>query len=815
MPGPAAPAAGRWEAVPRFLLRSAGFGYGLVDLRRPALVSALLDRRRRAAAVDAVRAEWHQLHFPRARAALQADGADRAAFAALHRAARDVDRSRAPRGGPGPASGAGWTDRWAAALDQLAAADQRVDAEAAQALGEGRRALRGLLGDPGFLAALTASNPGAAERVVLALRADPDGRRSATRQHERLVYAYAQRLATKNETTAFFGPIDYGTLGGDRAGGGVRLRYAGRPLQARVVRLSHWAVQEIADRVAAVPAVAARLPLRLRAGCWVRDGTLVVATSDRQVPLPAEQAGLLAAVAGGPERGLHELPAAESRLARELLDRGLLTTELLVPAALDDPAGWLADRLAAFEADGITGAGTWRLLLDRLRAGAAELGGVPDAQREPVLRETERAFSAGTGRPARRGAGQHYADRLVVGEDCRGGVAECVLSDAAAVALVGRLAPVLSLCASYSVVVQQAVLRRAAALHRRLGGGPVGYLRFVTELDRAEPMSGVLADAAVLDWLRQLDGVVGAATTGGEARTGTAGLRPLLREVPDGTLVSPDVLLGADPARPGTALADVPLVLGEVHHGAQVWTHLTGLDPELDRTGADVAALLRAGDPDLASVLHRRTQGKAFEREVAGTAVEFRTRAALRHRQLLLVESLQVRAAGDGLGLVGPGGRPLRLRARHPRSPANWLFGPPPVVAPAPLGAAAVRPRVVVGDVVAWRRRWQVDGAGLQPLITAATPALLVRAADDLVAGLGLPDLVFARHPGARKPVFADLRCPTSLAHLAHYLRGAGQAQLEEMLPTPAQWWLRPAGTPVSCEWRLTLGWRGPAEAPC
>ncbi len=504
-----------------------------------------------------------------------------------------------------------------------------------------------------------------------------------------------------------------------------------------------------------------------------------------------------------------ELTQRQQGLADELLARGTLVSPLLVPAALDHPAQWLARRFRELEKAGATGVGRHREFLERLTSAADALAATGHAAREPRLRALEQEFTRTTGVPARRGAGEHYADRLVVGEDCRGAVRRCVVPEDGTRALASRLDPLLTLCGSFTVRVQRAVERHAAEVHRGLGGGAVPYLRLVAALDRTVSPDRVQDEPDVAGWLDRLDAAVLRAERAGVSTPAPDDLDALRCDLPDGLLASPDLLLGADPTVPGTSLAELPLIVGEIHHGAQVWTHLSALDPDPDRTARDVAYALRAHDPGIASVLHRRTQGKAFEREVPGPVVTFRTRPALPHDDVWRAEDLTVVADGDGrLGLRAPDGRALRLRPRHPRSAGNWLFGPPPLITPDVLRAAPRAPRVVIGDVVAWRRRWTLDTAALDALRRPTGPAALVRSADALVTRLALPDLVFVRADHARKPVFADLRCPTSLGHLAHHLRTARAARLTEMLPRPGQWWLRPGGRRVGCEWRLTFDWR-------
>lgn len=796
---------GSWRAVSRFLIRSAGFPFHLVELGGDAI--AVVCQRRVDALIELRRLQerWPAC-FAAAVARLERAQADRAMFKAVYRARRDVLAGRRVGEQAAALLDAEWVRDWQRSTERLLAAELELDEAVRRTTELGRTRLRMSLSDPRFAAAVTAGNPELLDRLIATLSADPTGSRSATRQDERAVYAYAQRLATKNETISFFGPIDYGALGGDR----TRISYAGVPVQQRRTRLSYWPVQLIAEHLAADPAVAARLPLRLRAGlAYAGDSVLLVATSGRRLPLRSDQAAAVERVWSGGV-SLASLPADLVEPARNLLARKVFTCAPVVPTALDDPLRWLRDLLAELVRDGVSSAAPWLALAEKFASQAASVD-LRDADASARLAALEAGFTEATGQPARRGAGQHYADRLLVTEDCGGGVVDCTVSEPDAEVLTERLAPTLRLCASFSLLMQRVVRDRALVLHARLARqGPVSYLRLVAELDASTTLREVLADPRVTAWSTRLDTIVDTAEVDGEATVDPAALHPLCTEPPPGLVVSPDIFLCSDVST--SDMRTVGLVVGEIHHGAQVWSHLSVLDPDPARTEREVATVTGAGG-SLAALLCRRTQGKAFEREIPGPVVPFRAVAAQHHDRVLPAETLLVRVSDDDLVLTASDGSPVRLHSRHPRSPSNWLFGPPPVVPPTALGDRPVAPRVVIGDVVAWRRRWQLTGARLGELVASTEPAKLVRAAASLCTELGLPRLVFAKAATARKPVFADLRCPFSLAHLAHYVRGSATVQFSEMLPRPEQWWLRPAGQPVSCEWRLTFGWTGDPPA--
>jgi hypothetical protein len=819
-----------WTASPRFMVRSAGFPFALVDTASQDLLTALTRRRLLRGRLEAQRATLTREAAPAAKAELAQRGAGKTEYKALYRLIRVATTSyRQVTCPPGtPASLRRWAECWNASAEALDD-DQAETVEQARTAERRAVALMGRLADdPAFRDAVLLSSPGVFDRVVAGWRwsgrNEPAGRETGPgrelpgreRQDARTVYAYAQRFATKNETTSFFGPVDYGWLrpamvpGGSATG--VRLRRAPGLHLARKARLTAWATEAISAAVASDPALRGQLPVRIRPGLAVSDGALLNALTGRRVRVP--EAWLHALDVCG--RGV-ALETARARCGTGtvelIVERGLAEVGWVLPAAVDDPLEWVRGQLAGMAEGAPEAAARWLGVFDRFQCLVRDFERAAGERRQAALARVEREFSRVTGKEPRRGDGRMYADRMVVTEDCRGNADILDLGADAAAAVTRRLAPVLDLCVAYSTVVREVIEEKALDVFARAApAGRMPYLAFAAAVDQAIDMDEVQRAPAVRDWLARLDRLVLARERDGTSQLGLADLPGLLRARGETVVLSPDIFIGGDPCLPGADLDTMPIVVGEIHHGVQTWTHLSILDPELGAAERAVAGL--TADLPLAGNVFRRTEGKAFERELPGPVVEFRSVSAHAQARPLRIESLWVVLDSGRPRLITETGEQLPLRARHPRCASNWLLGQLPVIAPTPLRSARRAPRVLVGDVTAWRRRWVLDEEGLAPLRRAGRAGELVCAADDLRDETGLPRLVFARTAGARKPVFADLSCPLSLRHLIHYAGEAPDLTLTEMLPVPGQWWWSPAGVPQSCEWRMAFASasdRGPA----
>jgi hypothetical protein len=74
---------------------------------------------------------------------------------------------------------------------------------------------------------------------------------------------------------------------------------------------------------------------------------------------------------------------------------------------------------------------------------------------------------------------------------------------------------------------------------------------------------------------------------------------------------------------------------------------------------------------------------------------------------------------------------------------------------------------------------------------------------------MGLPDHVFAKFPGERKPVLVDVRSPALLRVFVNLLEQRGEVLLSEMWPAPGKLWLGASGGRHTAELRCTYFWGG------
>jgi hypothetical protein len=647
----------------------------------------------------------------------------------------------------------------------------RSDAE----LDEQRAALWDLAAQPLVQEAIWLSNPAVFENELSSSHATSN-RSSKIKRRERRLYAYLQRLAAKNDTTSFFGPLNYGRFGDE-----PEFKLGAERISRRRGFVAFRAVVELADRIGAEPDLLPHLrprrdPLRDADDpvLGLCDGETTVADLCERLSLSPEAIGGLAA-AGRLRLGPH-LPESE------VDPLGHLIAELHRMPENDTVLGWLTE-------------------LTTLADLAAEFAETPWPERKTVLDRADRHYARLTGHTAREGDGRMFRDRTLLYEECRGDVERLTLGTAQADVIVDALGPVLDLCASYSSLIQDDLQAAGRALFDRLNG-PVSFPRFVAAWRREYPQG---TPTPLADRLRN---ALTALVTG-SAETVVLSpddVRALCPPSPDPVVASPDLMIAAADFD-AIAAGEFRLVLGEIHHGIQPAGWMLSVADDAEEWQAELAEHNPAGSANL--VFRRRM--KLAPPEFPGPSVQLGGTAANPDR----IDAGRLRVVLDGDRLVlreGGDGRPIRFRPP--------TFGVPfdlfavfecfsfPTVRPPTIRLGDHTPRVEIGGVVYQRRRWELASADIPG---RDRPADLLSGAVALRERFGLPERVFVRSPAEPKPVYLDLANPFAVELLAVLARGCDRLVVEEMLPGPEDLWLHREDGPYCAELRMVMSREGGA----
>ncbi|QSQ25140.1 hypothetical protein JY651_09495 [Pyxidicoccus parkwayensis] len=656
-----------------------------------------------------------------------------------------------------------------------------------------RRNLRARAADPSIQEAVFLSSPAMFDNVwsrYLNGGERPDT--SDARRVERQVYTYLQRFCAKNETTSFFGPISYGERTSDD---GYDVRTVPSGNTRRRTFFSFWAVTELARAVMRERTLRPHLPLRLNPLFTVTPGRATCAPLKLDVPLSAQAEQLLSVLKE------HPTPAAAARalgLATEDVERQalpLVKTALLLwglPFRPNDFGTFESVREAVAALPESDARARWLERLDMLARMRADFETVDLVRRRELLPRLEATFTEATGKPARRGEGQVYADRLILYEEAsspfrlRFGAR---FTEELEAALTGAL----ELSAAYGEKVQRGFKEQ---VRDALGPdeAPLDLLDYAVRL-RPDNVSGSRFSPVPPVFLDD-DGT----------RARTLPVDFLGTSTPGGRYALPDVCLAAKQDGSG-----FEVMLARVHHHLLLWSWLSAFQPERERY-ASVASRWLDADPAARGLV-----GLSIRRRNKGFYVYPGRRLVYSVSDVLDVEEgaltpadVKVRPTPQGPVLVDGKGEPLHLYL-----PLDDFSSYPPFAAlshpqvlHAPLRTKGNHlPRLHIGGALYQRERWELAA---ERFSKPTGFDLFLAVQRERRAG-GWPRFVFMRSSKERKPYLIDTSSPFALDLLSHLAREAERLSVEEMYPAPEQLWLKDSRGRYTCELRMQFTrWTGP-----
>jgi hypothetical protein len=646
---------------------------------------------------------------------------------------------------------------------------------AAEAARETEEALCRVAGRDAFRLAVASANCELHDRNLVPFL---DGDRAHRRQRARRLMGMLQRFAAKNDTANGFGPIDRVVLGGPQA---LACPVPDRPGRGdRVGLLGWWVVQAFADLVALDPEVSPRLSDRLHSLVELDGDHLRL--RDRAFRLPATELQRL-------ERLDRGLPLAADESLDRLRQAGIVRRDLLVPAAQNDPAGWLSRYLAGL---GGEAAERWRRELDDLRRRADALAHAPAGARRELMERLEADVATRVRVQVRgRGQGQFYADRRVLYEEGRGAPGVYGLGGPVLEAVREDLALVCTLAAVHGYAQ---FLDASAWLRARCGGEERSLPQVAALLEDADaPLDAVLAGGRAAALTAALE-----TAAGPEGRLDCDRLLGALDDLPlpDLALASPDLMLALPAAR---ELARARPVVGELHAGIHVLGLMEMFWPEGGPWEWAAAAL---GDPRaICQVVTRRSQGKAYAQELPARSIGFE--AAAVHGEAVRFGAMRVRWEGERPRLLFPDGGLADMLPVDLSNPLYRTLSPHAAELPRMFVSRAASPEVRLGRMTLQRRRWRLR----LPAPPASVPDRFL-AARALRAAAGCPEQVFVRSPSERKPFLVDFRNPLLTDLLWHWSGGADRVEVSAMDPGGDQLWLGRAGAGCCSELRMAAAMR-------
>ncbi len=666
--------------------------------------------------------------------------------------------------------------------------------------------------DPRFVEAMLWQNPEAAKLVLPKVRDLSHKRNRGLRQAQGLVANYLQRYCVKNDTIGFFGPVGWATLDEED-----RVEVVPGPtlLRRRAVYFEHWALMRLAEHFSQSEDVRMHVAPRLLPSVRV-EGTTVHYRVDKSTRVPPHVAELLQCATGEvsaqalsealcrAETNDIEDPDEVVQMLEELGEMGLITWTIEVPSGGPNAAAALRKQLADLPASAAAESALASFdSLDAARAHVESCAGDPEALSE-TLRDLAAQFTELVGQPATRNAGQMYAGRTMVYEDCLRDVSASLGRP-----FVEAFAPALHLMAmsaqwfSYEIASQYRAL--ADTVFDELEpskDGTVPYVAlwkvlaptFPKSTDDASSIAKQVRERLTQAW-GELFGLE--AAKGDVIKLRSSDLLSRAEALfaspfpgwPSARHVSPDMMLAASPD--AFAAGDFVGVLGEIHLGNSVpsTVRLQQHDAPMD--------VFTWNDDDLQTTVVCPVQpGELVTRadRVSWSATDVslelgKTRSWREREDVLRVADLRVRRTDGRLQVeTRDGSRVFDIIAfLDPyltfTTTSNFSWAP----------SQQYVPRVMIDDLVVLRQQWKYSNPQQFDFVSLNEGPEQFLACKRWAQEQGLPRWVFYKVPEETKPIFLDFDSPVLVAKARNILHKASRVSFSEMSPSFDELWLTDA----------------------
>jgi hypothetical protein len=649
------------------------------------------------------------------------------------------------------------------------------------------------------------------------------------RRGEQLFYAYLNRFCAKNDTTSFFGPVNYGNFN-------VLLPTAfhqhfrpNEQIGKRQVFMAHWVVKALSHEISTdARLVPYLIPRRNPLARVLGDQCIYLHGVNRALRLPPGSYTLFCHIDGctsiqGLADGLRLKIDEIVGLLRLLQKARLVETDIPVTPTRVHALQDLQSRVAMLPSTVNRGA---QELLEQAENWCIRLQETQWPERIQTWTAAEQWAAEHVPVGVRRGGGTLYADRLAFYEDCQGSLETLEIGGSLYQALTG---PILTILRLYTVAAalrwldQQSIGQRAFE-HMKQHEETVRYIDMIGQIEQ-EIANMPLSEQLATRIRTHLQQKLSAREQRQEIHLTEADIQEIcapFAEMTDAVLrhhrillPSPDLLVAASSLEE-VERGNFRLVLGELHDdcsslfgGFFAYFHT---DPQ--KLSLVLEQRLRAvpGWERMASIVSER-RNKYVTPELPGYTICLGGTSIKDRTQVIPIADVEVRKVENYLTLWANG--PLTLYPGDLHSVAHGCFALPSVV---PLAWRITEedehtPRIVVDGIVVQREEWPLDAQQVRLPQEKGDGFVLMTHARRLQRRYGWPDQLFVKWSASEKPVLIDLAIPWAVRWLMKIADQAERLLISEMYPGPDQLWWTDAHGKHTFELRTAYFYTHPQQA--
>lgn len=636
-------------------------------------------------------------------------------------------------------------------------------------------------------------------------------RNSDVKRMERRFFNYLQRLCGKNETSSFFGPLNYGRIDDADPSFLAAEFQEGDIIKHREVFLSFWAIKSLTEAIKGEEQLRPHLPVHLHplVEAVPEQGILHLHNSGKTLKVGHALASLLHTEEG---KSLSELLVhldekermSVQKLLSHLLKAGLLNQEIHVPSTIGNPLPCVIEQVASLPSE------QKQRWMKRLQGWAEWLGRMSAEQdlaaRMELINEGETRFTEQTGEPARRGSGGFYADRYIFYEETKGHVERFDMGKGFHDKIRRELRGALELSAYYGYEQWQQAQKLGKEVFEKLSpeGQPIPYYTFLNSLRDGYPDT---LESFKPKEIEQIEEMIRSGAVKNPHRVELSSDTLPIREVKMPLYSLPDLFFASSSISAMMA-GEFQLVLGKLHSHLLVPGWMTIFHPNCDQLREDLYRELNETPVFRQLVVPEVVRRNKGFYDFPGRGMQFSERSVKKPDDVIPIYDLEVLLKEDGtLGLRNKKtGEQILLYIQLADQVTYlpfMLFALPPLHQ-VPFSIGSHTPRIVIDKVVYQRERWEFKSEVISEQFSkneVETFLNIFRFKEEQ----GLPDTVYVRGLSERKPYVLNFRNFFCVEMLYSIVKNNERLLIEEMLPTPEQLWLNSEKGRYSCEFRMNV----------
>ncbi|TPE68690.1 lantibiotic dehydratase [Halalkalibacterium halodurans] len=604
---------------------------------------------------------------------------------------------------------------------------------------------------------------------------------------ERQLISYLQRLCTKNETTSFFGPIQYGVLTSEQQD--IEYNFNQKETERRAF-MPYWSIKVLAAQMKECDVFFPYLNVKLSYQYTKTGDSIHSPILEKMVKFPKPYADIIKHLTYENQsieqlaKKLSQPVAWLAKKLRLLEKKRLILIEIPLsitePDSLNELRSWIL-KIKDVEHPDLS---LWQERLEWLWKVKQAYPYMTLGQKQELFHKLESTFTEWTGEQPRRLGGEIYADRNLLYEECHGPLNNIKIGGSIKHVLKQDVPKWLSICAKHGEQRRKQEQALAQEIFKTMypNEDSVPFLKFVRDLSNHPD---------VHTWEKRWQSIK---TEIEEAITHEVASNPksvvhLSLEYQDfdrdmAWLTSPDLMIAKKDDD------SYQVILGEIHDTIMVWGWALQFHPEKDKVNEQLVKKIQKSTQHLRMLnMLSSKRFKIVPFEYPGTTIQMNSFSNSPNEKIPLSQ-LKVTYTKEGLALTLPDHEEVFYTYNGELNTMVHSFFSLPRAVSFSIRTGESTPRLMLGDLVVQRAKWHISKQDIWSKKHTGSSIELFYEAYRFHLKESLPKEGFAKLPGQPKPVYVNFTSYFLIEMLEGLWPDGENCTFSEMLPNLSELWL-------------------------